>query len=107
MIKVAGSMKYVMRRAKGVRWDRWHRMVVMRSLEMMVMNGVVRRAEVDPPPYLDDCADIETDTDTEASVSISVPPGIVDEQRWFTRYFRRRTDSSLTHARHTTWYEHG
>jgi len=107
MVKDAGPIKYVVRRAKGVRWDRWHRMVVMRSLEMMVMNGVVRRAEVDPSQHLDDCAGIETDPDTEASVSISVPSGIVDEQSWFTRFFRRRTDSSLTHARHTTWYEHG
>jgi len=62
MIKDSRPMKYAMRRTKGVRWDYWHRMVVMRSLELMVMNGVVRRAAVDPTQHLDDCADIDNDT---------------------------------------------
>jgi len=92
-------MKYAMRRAKSVRWDRWHRMVVMRSLELMVMNGVVRRAEADPPQHLDDCADVEADP--EASLS-SIPPVNLDEQGWFTRFFRRRADVLINHARHTT-----
>lgn len=89
-----------MRRTKGVRWDRWHHMVVLRSLQLMVLNGVVRRAEVDPPQHLDDCADIEADS--EVSVSISMPPVNLDEKGWFTRFFRRRAESVFTHARHTT-----
>jgi hypothetical protein len=92
-------MKHAMRRTKGIRWDRWHRMVVLRSLQLMVMNGVVRRAEVDPPQHLNDCA--EVDTDPEASLSIAMAPVIVDEQGWFTRFFRRRADSPFTDARHT------
>jgi hypothetical protein len=92
-------MKYATRRTKGVRWDCWHRMVVMRSLELMVMNGVVRRATVDPPQHLDDCADIDRGT---AAAFASMPPGLVDNQGWFTRFFRRRIESPFTHARHTT-----
>lgn len=99
MVKEVGPMKYAMRRTEGIRWDRWHRMVVMRSLQMMVMSRVVRRAELDPPRHLDDCADIEADP--EASLS-SMPPVIFDEQGWFTRFFRRRADSHFTHERHTT-----
>ena len=92
-------MKYVMRRAKGVRWDRWHRMIVTRSLEMMVMNGVVRRAEVDPPKHFDVCADSETDSETSVA---AMPPVDLHEQRWYTRFFRRRADVLISHARHMT-----
>lgn len=63
------------------------------------MNGVIRRAAVDPPQHFDNCTDIETDTET--SLSISTPPGIVDDEGWFTRFFRRREYSLFTHERHT------
>ena len=99
MVKAAGSMNHAMRRTEGIRWDRWHRMVVTRSLQMMVMSGVVRRAEVDPPQHLDDRAYMEADP--EASLS-SIQPVIVDEEGWFTRFVSRRSDSSFTHAGHTT-----
>ena len=92
-------MRKTRKRTKGIRWNRWHRMVVLRSLQLMVMNGVVRRAEVDPPQHLDDCADIGTDP--EAAFS-SMPPVNLDEQGWFTRFFRRRADLLISHARHTT-----
>lgn len=100
MVKDAGPMKYAMRRTKGIRWDRWHRMVLMRSWQMMVMNRVVRCAEVDPPRYLDHCASF--DMDPEASLSVSMPPVNLDEQGWFTRFFCRRVSSPCTHERHTT-----
>lgn len=51
----------------------------MRSLQLMVLNGVVRRAEVDPPQHRDDCEDIETDTD-RGTPAASMPPGIVNGQ---------------------------
>jgi hypothetical protein len=92
-------MKHVMRRTEGIRWDRWHRMVVMRSLELMVLNGVVRSAEVDPPQHLANRADSETVP--RASLP-SLPLVQLDEQGWFTRFFRRRTDLHITQARHTT-----
>ena len=92
-------MRKTMKQTKGIRWDRWRRMVVMRSLELMVMNGVVRRAEVDPPRHLDDCADMEADP--KASIS-SVPSVNLEEQSWFARFSCRQTDPSYTHARHTT-----
>jgi hypothetical protein len=76
-------------------------MVVMQSLRLMVLSGVLRRAEVDPPQYLDDCADSETDAARAASLS-SLPFGGIDAQSWFTRLFYRRADLVIHHARHTT-----
>jgi hypothetical protein len=99
MAKDGGPMKLAVKRTEGIRWDRWHRTVVMRSLELMVMNGVVRHAEVDPPQHFDDHAVIEEDP--EASVS-SMPPVIVDEESWFTRFSCRQADSPFMQARHTT-----
>ena len=49
MVKEVGLMKYAMRGTRGIRWGRWRRRMVMRSLELLVTNGVIRRAEVDPP----------------------------------------------------------
>jgi len=92
-------MKLAVKRTEGIRWDRWHRMVMMQSLQMMVLSGVVRRAELYPHRHLDDCADIEADP--EAALS-SMPAVIFDEQGWFIRFFRRRADSLYRHARHTT-----
>jgi len=49
-------MKHTMRRTVGISWERWHRMFVMQSLRMMVMSGVVRRADCDPPlVHLNSC----------------------------------------------------
>jgi len=98
MVKEAGSKKHPMRRTAGIRWDRWHRMMVMRSLQMMVMSKVVRRAETDPPQHLDDSTDIEADPEA----SISMPPEFSDEEGWFTQFFRRRTASPIMHERRTT-----
>jgi hypothetical protein len=42
-------MKQKSRRTAGVSWKQWHRMAVLRSLKMMVISGVVRRADLDPP----------------------------------------------------------
>jgi flagellar P-ring protein precursor FlgI len=53
--------------------------MAMRSLQLMVLNGVVRRAEVDPPQHCDVCEDIEGDTDRGTPVA-SMPPGIVSGQ---------------------------
>ena len=92
-------MKYARRQTEGIRWDRWHRRVMMRSLELMVLNGVVRRAEVDPPQHR------ATRADSEAVPRASLPslPLVqLDEQGWFTRFFRRRADAPFTHVRHTT-----
>jgi hypothetical protein len=93
-------MNYAMKRIEGICWDHRRCMVVMQSLRLMVLSGVLRRAEVDPPQYLDDCADSETDADTAASLS-SLPLGSVDVQSWLTRLFHRRADLIINHARHT------
>ena len=99
MVKDAGRMNNAIRRTKSIRSDHRRRMVVMQSLRLMVTSGVVRRAEMEPPRHPDDCADIEADP--QASV-VSIPPVNLDEPGWFTRFFCRQTDSSFTHARHTT-----
>jgi hypothetical protein len=93
-------MEHAKRETVGIRWDRWHRRVVMQSLRMMVMSGVVRHAEVDPPQHCDDHEDIETEP--ESAFSISLRPVSIDEQGWFTRLLCRRVGSPFTHARHTT-----
>jgi hypothetical protein len=92
-------MTYAKTRTKGIHWGRWRRRVVMRSLEMLVTSGVVRRAEVDPPQHYDECPDLEAGL--EASVS-SMPPVNLDAPGWFIRFFRRRVGSPFTHVRHTT-----
>mgnify|MGYP007082077957 FL=1 len=92
-------MKHVMRRTKGMRWDLWHRTSVTRSLEMLVMNRVVRRAEVDPPRLRHDSAGMKAD---RKSSSLSTPPANFYEGGWFTRLVRRRVGSPFTDVRHTT-----
>ena len=94
-----GSMKHVMRRTKGMRWDLWHRTAVTRSLEMLVMNRVVRRAEVDPPRQRNDSTDVKAD---RRSSPLSTPPANFYEEGWFTRFVRRRVGSPFTDVRHTT-----
>ncbi len=98
MVQESGAKKSGMRRTGGIRWDRWHRKVVIRSLQMMVMSRVLRRAEIDPPQCREDCRDIEM----EKEASLSLPSVICNEQGWFTRFFHRWADSSFIHERHTT-----
>jgi hypothetical protein len=97
--KDAGSMKQVMRRTKGMRWDLWHRTAVTRSLEMLVMNRVVRRAEVDPPRQRNDSVGTKADRKSSSS---STPPADFYEGCWFSRFLRRRVSSPFTDVRHTT-----
>ena len=92
-------MKHVMRRTKGMRWDLWHRTSVTRSLEMLVMNRVVRRAEVDPPRPHHDNAGMKAD---RTSPSLATPPADFYEGGWLTRLIRRRVGSPFTDVRHTT-----
>lgn len=97
--KDTGSMKHLMRRTKGIRWDLWHRTTVTRSLEMLVMNRVVRRAEVDPPRQRLDSASMKAD---RKSSTRSTPPANFDAGGWFTSFVRRRAGSPFTDVRHTT-----
>ena len=89
-------MKYAMRRTAGTRWDR---KAAMRSLQLMVVNGVIRRAEVFPHRNLDKYVDL--DADPEAALS-SMAVGTDDKQSWFTRFSCRQTESPFTHARNAT-----
>ncbi len=42
-------MGRTVRRTAGISWEQWHREAVTDSLKMMVLSGVVRRADLDPP----------------------------------------------------------
>ena len=88
-------MKYAMRRTADARRNR---MVAMRSLQLMVINGVIRRAEVFPHRNLDKYVDLDADPEASLSSLVTVTP---DKQGWFTRFAGRQAESPLTHARHT------
>jgi hypothetical protein len=89
-------MKYIMRRTAETRWKR---LVMMRSLQLMMMNGVIRRAEVYPHRNLDKYVDLDADPETSLS---SMPVITLDEQRGFARFPGRHLDSPFTHARQAT-----
>ena len=42
-------MKTIAKRKASVKWELWRGAVSLQSLQMMVMSGVVRRADLDPP----------------------------------------------------------
>ena len=42
-------MGRTVRRTAGISWEQRHRQAVTDSLKMMVLSGVVRRADLDPP----------------------------------------------------------
>lgn len=90
---------YDARRDTGIRWDRWNRKVTMQSLQLMVMNGVVRSAEIDPPRYRAGRPDVKAKTTVPQLSIASVDPA---GQGWFSKLFRRRADPLIHHVRHTT-----
>jgi len=74
------------RRTAGISWEPWHRAVVMQSLKMMVMSGVVRRADLDPP--LIHLSPAEAGTE-EHGGNQDFANGTV-EPSWFARMFLSR-----------------
>lgn len=74
-------MNRTMRRTAGISWEQWHRMVVMQSLQMMVMSGVVRRADLDPPPDRHNSAQDGPD----GQGGDDTPVGGLAEPGWFAR----------------------
>jgi len=97
--KDLGPMKDVKKGTRVIHWGRWRRGMVMRSLEMLVTSGVVRRAEVDPPQHLDECLNSEAGPEES---ELSLPAVNIDAPGWFSRFIRRRSESPFTHVRHTT-----
>ena len=85
-------MKRAMKRTAGISWERWHRMVVTQSLQMMVMSGVVRRADLDPPlVHLDS---VQGELDGQGGEKTSA--GSMAEPGWIARIFLSR-DHLLRH----------
>ncbi len=89
-------MTYTMR---GTIAARRNRMATMRSLQLMVINGVIRRAEVFPHRNLDKYVDLDADPEASLSSLSAVTP---DQYSWFARFSSRSADSTLTHARNAT-----
>lgn len=79
-------MKHNMRRTAGIFWAEWHRMVVMRSLKMMVMSGVVRRADLAPPPVHPNSVEGGLDGQGEGRSSTDS----LEEPGWLARIFFSR-----------------
>jgi hypothetical protein len=79
-------MKQKGRRTAGVPWAKWHRMIVLRSLKMMVMSGVVRRADLAPPPVHPDSGEGGLDGQGEDQSSA----GSMAEPGWLARMFFSR-----------------
>jgi hypothetical protein len=79
-------MKRPMRRTAGISWAQWHRMVVMQSLKMMVISGVVRRADRNPPLVHGDSA--ESGPDGQGGDQTSA--GNMAEPGWLARMFLSR-----------------
>lgn len=79
-------MNRTMRRTAGISWEQWHRTVVMQSLQMMVMSGVVRRADLDPPSIQLNSAQGGPDGqgEDETSADSLAEPG------WFAKMFFSR-----------------
>lgn len=87
-------MPYTMR---GTIAARRNRMTTMRSLQLMVINGVIRRAEVFPHRNLDKYVDLDADPEASLSSLSAVTP-----DSWFARFSSRQADFPLTHARNAT-----
>ena len=89
-------MTYTMRRTTAARRNR---MAIMRSLQLMVVNGVIRRAEVFPHRNLDKYVDLDAYPEASLSSLSAVTP---DQRSWFARFSSQPDNSPLTHARNAT-----
>lgn len=86
-------MKAVVQRRAGVKWNLWRRAVSFESLQMMVMSGVVRRADLDPPPNPGRTGYWHRD-----APKVAVPQESVSEQGWISRMILgRKPVSRSTH----------
>ena len=79
-------MKRTMKRTAGISWEQWHRMVMMQSLQMMVISGVVSRADLNPPLVHLNSAQCGQDGQDGEETSA----GSMAELGWFARMFFSR-----------------
>lgn len=84
-------MKVVAKRKAGVKWDLWRRAVSFESLQMMVMSGVVRRADLDPPQNPGRTGYWHRD-----AAKVAVPQESASEQGWISRMILGRKSASQT-----------
>jgi hypothetical protein len=87
-------VKVVAKRKAGVKWDLWRRAVSFESLQMMVMSGVVRRADLDPPQNPG-----RTGYWHREAAKVAVPQESASEQGWISRMILgRKSVSQSTHG---------
>ncbi|MCS6284709.1 MAG: hypothetical protein H8K08_04695 [Nitrospira sp.] len=86
-------MKAATKRKAGVKWDLWRRAVSFQSLQMMVMSGVVRRADLDPPQN-----HVRTGYWHRDAAKVAVPQEAASEQGWISRMILgRKSAQQSTH----------
>lgn len=83
-------VKHATKRKTMVKWDLWRRAVSFESLQMMVMSGVVRRADLDPPQNPE-----RTGYWHREAAKVAVPQEAASEQGWISRMILGRKSASL------------
>ena len=73
-------MKTIAKRTISVKWGLWRGAVSLQSLQMMVMSGVVRRADLDPPQD-----PVRTGYWHHGRSRVSIPQESASEQGWISR----------------------
>jgi hypothetical protein len=79
-------VKHSIRPTAGISREQWRRIVVARSLKMMVRSGVLRRADIDPPRVHFNPAQ----GGSFWQGGDETPPNTMAEPGWFARIFLSR-----------------
>jgi hypothetical protein len=73
-------VKTIAKRKVSAKWELWRGAVSLQSLQMMVMSGVVRRADLDPPQDPG-----RTGYWHRGKNRVSIPQESASEQGWISR----------------------
>ncbi len=73
-------MKTIAKRTVSAKRGLWHEAVSLQSLQMMVMSGVVRRADLDPPQD-----PVRTGYWHRERNTVDIPQESASEQGWISR----------------------
>ena len=87
-------MKFAAKRKAVKSWGFWRGAVSFQSLQMMVMSGVVRRADLDPPQD-----PVRTGYWHREAGKVSIPQEAASEQGWISRMILGRKPQSQSTQR--------
>lgn len=73
-------MNVAAKRKRSSNWGLWRRTISLQSLQMMVMSGVVRRADLDPPQD-----PVRTGYWHRDTARVNIPQESASEQGWISR----------------------